>query len=145
MSTPDNPGGGEWPPPSQQGPYGAPPPNSGYGSGPGQGGYGQGYGNAPSAGYGGGPPGGQIPSNLVWAILTTIFCCLPFGIVSIVFAAQVSSKQAVGDYAGAMDSSRKARTWAIAAAVSGVIATGLAFALGIFGTILGASTSGVGY
>ena len=142
MSTPDNPGGGEWPPPSDQGPYGAPP-NSGFGGGPGQGGYGpgQGYGAAPPAGYGGGPPGGQIPSNLVWGILTTIFCCLPFGIVSIVFAAQVSSKQAAGDYAGAMDSSRKARTWAIAAAVSGVIATGLAIALGVFGTILGASTS----
>ncbi|MBO7197759.1 MAG: CD225/dispanin family protein, partial [Tidjanibacter sp.] len=30
-------------------------------------------------------------SNLIWGILTTIFCCLPFGIVSIVFASRVDS------------------------------------------------------
>ena len=33
-----------------------------------------------------------IPNNMVWAILTTLFCCLPFGIVSIVYAAQVDGK-----------------------------------------------------
>ena len=49
-------------------------------------------------GVGGGAP---PPNYLVWAILTTIFCCLPFGIVSIVFAAQVNGKYAGGDYAGA--------------------------------------------
>jgi hypothetical protein len=37
---------------------------------------------------------------------------MPFGIVSIVYAAQVNSKLAVGDYAGAMDASQKAKTWA---------------------------------
>ena len=43
------------------------------------------------------------PQNyLVWAILTTLFCCLPLGIVSIVFAAQVDGKLASGDYAGAV-------------------------------------------
>ena len=26
----------------------------------------------------------NIPNHLVWAILSTLFCCLPFGIVSIV-------------------------------------------------------------
>lgn len=30
------------------------------------------------------------PTNLVWGILVTIFCCLPFGIVSIVKASQVT-------------------------------------------------------
>ena len=34
----------------------------------------------------------QIPNYLVQAILVTIFCCLPFGIVSIVYAAQVNGK-----------------------------------------------------
>lgn len=52
------------------------------------------------------------PNYLVWAILTTIFCCLPFGIVSIVFAAQVNTKWQAGDYDGAMNSSKNARTWA---------------------------------
>lgn len=90
-----------------------------YGNMPGQpggyGGYGPGYGGQP--GYSGPAPS----SYLVWAILTTLFCCLPFGIVSIVFAAQVNSKWTAGDFQGAMDSSRKARTWVIASAVCGVI------------------------
>ncbi len=52
------------------------------------------------------------PNYLVWAILTTIFCCLPFGIVSIVFAAQVNSKWMMGDYDGARASSKNAKLWA---------------------------------
>lgn len=104
-----------------------------YGNTPGQpGGYGGGYGGAGYGGPGyGGTPGYGAPgysqgpppsSHLVWAILTTLFCCLPFGIVSIVYAAQVSSKWNSGDFQGAMDSSNKARTWSIVSAVVGVIA-----------------------
>lgn len=48
-------------------------------------------------------------SYLVQAILATLFCCLPFGVVSIVFAAQVDGKYNSGDYAGAEDSAKKAR------------------------------------
>jgi len=65
--------------------------------------------------------GAPPPSNLVWAILCTLFCCLPFGIVSIVFAAQVNGKWQAGDVAGAQESSRKARQWAIYGAISGVV------------------------
>jgi len=57
-------------------------------------------------------PQSPPPNYLVWAILTTIFCCLPFGIVSIVFAAQVNSKWQAGDYDGALNASKNARTWA---------------------------------
>jgi hypothetical protein len=65
---------------------------------------------------------GARPQNyLIWAILTTLFCCLPLGIVSIVFAAQVDGKLASGDYAGAVASSENAKRWAIIAAVAGVI------------------------
>jgi uncharacterized membrane protein YvbJ len=53
----------------------------------------------------------QIPNYLVQAILVTIFCCLPFGIVAIVFAAQVNGKLQAGDINGAMESSRKAKLW----------------------------------
>ena len=53
----------------------------------------------------------HVPNYLVQAILVTIFCCLPFGIVAIVFAAQVNSKLQVGDINGAMASSRKAKMW----------------------------------
>jgi hypothetical protein len=53
--------------------------------------------------------------------LTTIFCCLPLGIASIVFAAQVNGKYAAGDLAGAQESSRKAKQFAIWSAVIGVV------------------------
>jgi hypothetical protein len=54
----------------------------------------------------------NVPTYLAQAILTTLFCCLPFGIVSIVYAAQVNGKLAVGDHAGALQSSQNAKTWA---------------------------------
>ena len=60
----------------------------------------------------GGMPGPMVPNYLVQAILCTLFCCLPAGIVSIVYAAQVNSKLAVGDRAGAIQSSENAKKWA---------------------------------
>jgi len=62
---------------------------------------------------GAGSPGsvGQIPNYLVQAILTTVCCCLPFGIVAIVYAAQVNGKLMAGDYAGAKSASDSAKMW----------------------------------
>ncbi len=62
-----------------------------------------------------------IPNHLVWAILTTLFCCLPAGIVSIVYASQVNGKLAAGDIAGAQDSAAKAKKWAIWSAIAWVV------------------------
>lgn len=53
----------------------------------------------------------KIPNYLVQAILVTLCCCLPFGIVSIVYAAQVNTKIQTGDIRGALDASDKAKTW----------------------------------
>ena len=112
------------------GAYGSPPPlppTSPYGPYGGQGGYG-GHdpyaGRGPYAGqgvYARGPVGFPPPSHLVWAILSTFFCCIPIGVVSIVFGSQVSSKWATGDLEGARRASANARTWAIVSAVCGVI------------------------
>jgi hypothetical protein len=52
------------------------------------------------------------PNNcLVWSILSTLCCCLPFGVVAIVYACQVDSKYYAGDYAGAANSAKTAQTW----------------------------------
>lgn len=59
------------------------------------------------------------PTQLVWAILATVLCCLPFGIV---YAAQVNTKWDAGDPQGAHEYSDKALTWAIVAAACGLIA-----------------------
>ena len=79
-----------------------------------------------------------VPNYLVQAILTTIFCCLPFGIVSIVYAAQVNSKLAIGDYAGAMASSKSAKTWAwvsFGVGISWAVIVGLMMGLGMIANI----------
>ncbi len=61
----------------------------------------------------------QVPNYLVWAILTTLFCCLPFGIVSIVNAAKVDGLVASGNIRAALDASASAKRWAQIAAVCG--------------------------
>jgi len=64
----------------------------------------------------------QVANHLVWAILTTLFCCLPAGIVSIVYASKVDKLLALGDIEGARQASKNAATWAIvSAAVIGVL------------------------
>ena len=58
------------------------------------------------------PPAGTAVSNyLVFAILATVFCCLPTGIPAIIYAAQVNGKLAAGDYAGAQAASNNAKIW----------------------------------
>jgi hypothetical protein len=59
-----------------------------------------------------------VPNHLVWAILSTLFCCLPLGVVSIVYAAQVDGRRAAGDLVGAHEASRKAGWWAVASAAA---------------------------
>ena len=55
----------------------------------------------------------KIDNNLALAIVVTVLCCLPFGIVGIVYAAQVNARAQGGDIAGAEESARKARTWSL--------------------------------
>jgi hypothetical protein len=116
------------------GPHAETPAGGAYGGQAG-GGYAGGGGYTPPAGggggyggggYGGGAPGGgsppvAIPNYLVQAILVTLCCCLPFGIVSIVYASQVNSKRDVGDIAGAWEASKNAKKWAMIGAGVGVV------------------------
>lgn len=76
----------------------------------------QGGGFPPPPGYGAPPD-----SNIVWAILVTLFCCLPFGIVSILKASQVSSLWAHGQYAQAQKAAADAKKWAIWGAIATVV------------------------
>lgn len=61
---------------------------------------------------------GVIPNYLWQSIVVTVLCCMPFGVVSIVYAAKVDGLVARGDIAGATAASKSAKTWAIAAAAS---------------------------
>ena len=54
----------------------------------------------------------MVPNYLVQSILVTFFCCLPFGIVSIIYATQVNTKLALGDMQGALHASKQAKLFA---------------------------------
>lgn len=76
-------------------------------------------------------------SHLDLAILSTLFCCLPLGIISIVYAAKVDGLYDSGDYAGAQDASDKAMKYAEWGAFAGII-IGLLYLLliGVYGLSL---------
>ena len=82
-------------------------------------------------------PQSPPPNYLVFAILTTIFCCQILGIVSIVFAAQVNSRWNSGDIQGALDASKNAKLWSWIAFGSGLIIALVFTLLAIFGALAG--------
>lgn len=61
------------------------------------------------------------PSYLLWAILSTLCCCLPLGVVAIVKASQVSGLYQRGLWDQALMASEDAKRWCIYSAVSGLI------------------------
>ncbi|HEV7768933.1 MAG TPA: CD225/dispanin family protein [Thermoanaerobaculia bacterium] len=83
----------------------------------------------PRANAGYAPPqpssGESIPNYLVHSIIVTLCCCMPLGIVGIVFAAQVNSKLALGDYMGAREASAKAKLF-----------TMIGFGIGLVGVVI---------
>lgn len=62
------------------------------------------------------------PDNyLVWAILSTVLCCLPLGIVSIVKSAKVNTLWAQGQHDEARKTAEDAKKFAIWSAIAGVV------------------------
>ncbi|MCB0473296.1 MAG: CD225/dispanin family protein [Flavobacteriaceae bacterium] len=78
----------------------------------------------------------EKPKNyLVESILVTLLCCLPLGIVGIIFASQVNSKYDAGDIDGAIKASKDAKkfmTWGLIAGIILVVLY-LIFIVGIGG------------
>lgn len=58
---------------------------------------------------------------LIPAILVTVFCCLPIGIVAIVKSVNVRRSIENGDFATAEESSKAAKKWTIIALIVGII------------------------
>ena len=86
----------------------------------------------PSSGAAQGAP---PPNYLVMAIIS-ILCCLPFGIASIIFSTQVNSKWHMGDQAGALDASKKAKMFGLIGIIGGLVATVLYVVLIIAGVMM---------
>jgi Interferon-induced transmembrane protein/zinc-ribbon domain len=77
----------------------------------------------------------HVPNYLAQAILCTVFCCVPFGIAGIVYAAQVNGHLGRGDISAAQVASRKAKTWCWVSFGVGVLAYLLLFAFGVIGEL----------
>lgn len=72
---------------------------------------------------------GKPENNMIWAVLSTLFCCLTTGIYAIICASQVDGLYSRGDYYGAQSKANSARTWSIVGAVG-------AFIIGIIYTLI---------
>ena len=60
-------------------------------------------------------------NNLVWAILCTVLCCMPLGIVAIIKATKVNTLWYQGDHEGAHKAAADAKKYSIwGAAIVGV-------------------------
>lgn len=86
-------------------------------------------------------PVAQAPNNnLIFAIiacvLSVVFCCLPHGLISLIFALQVNSKAAAGDYQGAVNAAKQAKTWAIISIVVSLVWLVIALVFGVLNVIL---------
>lgn len=77
-------------------------------------------------------PAPHISNYLAWAIVC-IFLCWPLAIPAIVYASKVNNLIAMGDYEGAMNASKNAKTFCLIATILGAIA----LVLGIIGGVLG--------
>jgi hypothetical protein len=81
----------------------------------------------------------NVPNNMVIAIIATvvslIFCCLPHGLISLIYALQVNKKAAAGDAAGAAASAASAKTWGMISIILAVIWFVLAIILQLAGVL----------
>lgn len=61
-------------------------------------------------------PAYEVPNHLALsvtsAILSFLCCCIPFGIVPVIFSTQVNSRLLNGDFEGAKSASSHAKLWA---------------------------------
>ena len=53
----------------------------------------------------------HLPLSITAAVMSLCCCCIPFGVVPLIFSTQVNSKLAAGDYTGARSASDNAKLW----------------------------------
>jgi uncharacterized protein YqhQ len=80
-----------------------------------------------------------VPNNMILAIVATVVslaCCLPHGVVSLIFAMQVNKKAAAGDIDGANKAAKQAKMFAWISIIVGVVWFVVAMIFGLFGVII---------
>ena len=79
----------------------------------------------------------SVPNYMVPSIIS-LFCCLPLGIVAVIFAARVNGQVQAGDTAGALDSSRKAKMFSYIGLILGPIWIAIWVVMTVLGVGIGA-------
>ncbi len=62
------------------------------------------------------------PGNWLWqSIVATLLCCVPFGVVGIIYAVRVNSLYFNGNYQEAERMAQKAKMWTLISIVAGLL------------------------
>jgi hypothetical protein len=81
-----------------------------------------------------------IPNNMVLAIIASVvsfmFCCLPHGLIALIFALQVNKKEAAGDIEGANKSAKLAKMISWICIIVSVVWLIIGMVFGVFSIIL---------
>ena len=107
--------------------------------------YGQGYGQQNQGYYQqnnfNGMP--QKPVNwvpyLILSIISTLCCCLPFGVVGIVFSAKINSAMLAGNLEEAQNNAKMARIWIIVSFAIGLLTWLIYMVLIVTGAVFGSA------
>ena len=84
------------------------------------------------------PAGTPPDNNLVWAIICTVLCCLPLGIVAIIKSTKVKELWLQGDHAGAQKAADDAKKYSI----WGMVAGGVGLLIYIILMVVGVAAGG---
>jgi len=74
-------------------------------------------------------PQRKIENHLIRSIIAAVCCCMPLGVVGIVYAAKVDALLRQGDLAAAEDAGKKAALWSI-------LAIGVGLTVNVLTTVL---------
>lgn len=77
----------------------------------------------------------KVDTWLIPAILSTLLCCVPFGIVSIIYAAGANSAVSSGNYELAREKAAKAKTWFFVSLICGIVGGVLYLIINILGAL----------
>jgi len=89
------------------------------------------------------PSGMAEPPTYLWqSIVVMLLCCLPLGIPALIFSTKVKPAFASGDYAAAMEASKKAKLFCILALVIGLVVQVIYIGINIAVVMTGAAQNG---
>jgi hypothetical protein len=90
----------------------------------------------PPPGMGAAPPNNNLAIAIVAMVTSVVFCCLPHGLISLLFATQVNQRAAAGDMTGALNAARQAKVWGLISIALAVIWFVIAIVLGVLNAVL---------